>query len=90
MERKVHDHVHNSLPLVHTARHINLVHIILSYFINTHFNIIFQHACLPMCIFLSGIPTKFRMHLFTLSYIPICLILKNILVNLINKRLLTI
>jgi hypothetical protein len=58
MERKDHDHVHNSLPLVPIARHMNLIDTLLSYFFNNHFNVIFQHACIFQIVFFSGIPTK--------------------------------
>ena len=91
MEPKVHDHVHSSLPLVPIARHMKLIHTLLSYFFNTHFNIIVQHAYIfQIVFFFQVIPQKSLIHLSAVSYMPPCLIPENVLVTLTNERLPTI
>ena len=90
MEPKVHDHVHSGLPLVPIARHMNLIDTLLSYLITALILSSNTPISPQIVFFFQTFPPKFPMHLSTFSYMPPCLILKNILVTLTNKRLLTI
>jgi hypothetical protein len=53
---KIHDRVHNSLPLIPTFSQINPVHSVPSYFFKTHFNIMLPYT--PWFSTQYSFPTK--------------------------------